>query len=109
MADSSGVVFTVSEMCLDLYKPDVMAIMLEHAAGDAGNLRLQNLLKELNIGPELIVAGVIGVMDHTGKKLTAMCKVVVKGKGGFIHEEPYIFFPSDEFKTKLLLVAGPQQ
>jgi hypothetical protein len=39
-------------------------------------------------------------------KLTVHAKAIVPGKGAFYHEELLSGWPSDHFKTKLLLVTG---
>ncbi len=81
------------------------AILYEIAFGDAGNRRLMSLMGEMKLHGRVRV-GVIGALNMAGTELTARCKVVVPGKGSFIHEELYVEFPSDHFKTKLLLACG---
>lgn len=72
---------------------------------DAGNKRIQNWLLEMKLVGKVRV-GVIGVMVDDGKQLNACAKVIVPGKVTFMHEELYTNFPSDHFKTKVLLVTG---
>jgi hypothetical protein len=84
--------------------------MFKLAAGDAGQQRIDSWLQDMRLTGEVRV-GVVGFMNMDEHKLTACAKVMVlsterKQYVAFVHEEPYLSFPSDEFKTKILLVAG---
>ncbi len=103
---SDRVKYTVSEtlaMQLDAAQFDVMANL---AITDAGSKRVEQWLRESGLYNKCRV-GVIGVIDNSRTRLLAHCKVIVLGtQQHFFHEETYSQFPSDHFKTKVLLATG---
>lgn len=87
-------------------KPELLASLIEFASMEAGQLRADKWLQETGLDAKCRV-GVVGIWDNfTDNKLFARARVLVGGKFAFDHEETYIMFPSDHFKTKVLLVTG---
>ena len=72
---------------------------------EAGTQRAKEWLREAGLVGRAVI-GVVGVMNDSNTRLDAWAKVIVPGKGSFEHRELYITFPSDHFKTKVLLACG---
>jgi hypothetical protein len=72
---------------------------------DEASKRVQRWLRDQNLHDKVRV-GVVAYRKMIGNHVIARAKVIVPGNGGFYHEEPYDEFPSDHFKTKILLVTG---
>jgi len=97
--------FTVSEnmaMQMDAGQWDAFVKL---AAMDAGQLRVDNWLREQKLTGRCRV-GVIGVLSADHQSLMARARCILQSGGEFFHEEPYITFPSDHFKAKIMLVCG---
>jgi hypothetical protein len=63
-------------------------------------------VQKLNDKPPGVRVGAVVYKADCGGSLTVRAKAIVPGKGAFYHEEPLAGWPSDHFKTKLLLVTG---
>lgn len=66
--------------------------------------RAQQWLTEQKLAAKVRV-GVVAFRENDTGKIIARAKVLVSG-GHFYHDEPYDDFPSDHFKTKIILVTG---
>ena len=95
----------VSIMSAALLATERFDKLVELATSDAGQNRVNQWLTAQRLHGSCRI-GVIGVLDDKNSRLMAMAKVILPGKGNFIHEEPYIEFPSEHFKTKVILAAG---
>jgi hypothetical protein len=84
---------------------DFLAYLFQMSLNDAGKRRVDEWLKEAGLINRCLV-GVVAVRDYDEKRTSAYVKVIVHGSGSFVHEEPYYSFPSDHFKTKVLLITG---
>lgn len=102
---SDRVKITMSENAIAQLRDHQFDALVSLAMNDAGQKRVENWLLETRLTGKVRV-GVLAVVTDCGTKLMAYAKVVVPGKAVFIHEELYIQFPSDHFKTKILLVTG---
>lgn len=80
-------------------------LMAEKSMGEAGSLRVQSWLREANMDHTCRI-GVVAVLNTERTRLDAWAKVIVPGGASFEHRELYITFPSDHFKTKVLLATG---
>lgn len=84
----------------------MMDAILKYSMMEAGQRRIDAWLREQGLFQKCRV-GVVGIYGDTGDFLIARAKVIVPGVGSFEHEErPYLSFPSDHFKTKVLLATG---
>lgn len=66
--------------------------------------RARDWLSEQKLAAKVRV-GVVAFRENATGKIIARAKVLVSG-GHFYHDEPYDDFPSDHFKTKIILVTG---
>lgn len=78
--------------------------LFELAIHDDGTRRAERWLAENGLAGKVRI-GVVGVRD-ADEGVNAFAKVVVPGAGSFTHQEPYNQFPSDHFKTKVMMVTG---
>jgi len=87
--------------------PTMMNAIWQYSAMDAGQRRTDAWLREQGIEGRVKV-GVVAVWDDLYQNtLEAWAKVIIDGKVAFEHRErPYLSFPSDHFKAKVLLIAG---
>lgn len=78
--------------------------ILRMVYGDAVSTRMYDWLSEQKLTGKVRV-GVVAFRENDTGKIIARAKVLVSG-GHFYHDEPYDDFPSDHFKTKIVLVTG---
>lgn len=93
---------TLAQIEVDSWQEDQVLNMVFN---DEGSRRVQLWLREQNLHPKVRV-GVVAYRTMIGNHVMARAKVIVPGNGGFYHEELFCDFPSDHFKTKILLVTG---
>jgi hypothetical protein len=67
--------------------------------------RAQEWLSEQKLTGKVRV-GVVAFRENDTGKIIARAKVLPYQGGHFYHDEPYDDFPSDHFKTKIILVTG---
>lgn len=85
-------------------------VMMEHliafSAMEGAQQLVDKWLQETGLYHKVRI-GVVAVWDDfLSMQLNAWAKVIVVSSGSFEHEEPYVDFPSDHFKTKVLLATG---
>jgi len=87
--------------------PMQMRMLWQYASMEAGQKRVDAWLQEAGLY-DTVNVGVVAIWSDDGEGLVARAKVIVKGCGSsFEHEEyPYLGFPSEHFKAKVLLVTG---
>lgn len=79
--------------------------ILQMVFNDIGSARVQKWLTEQSLCHKVRVAVVAFRKLATGETI-ARAKVLPAQGGHFYHDEPYHEFPSDHFKTKIILVTG---
>lgn len=87
----------------------LVASLIEFSAMEGGQQTIDKWLRETGLHRKVRVGVVTIVEDFSRNELTAWAKVVQdehSGGGSFEHTEPFAGFPSDHFKTKILLVTG---
>ena len=67
--------------------------------------RARDWLSEQKLTDKVRV-GVVAFRENATGKIIARAKVLPYQGGHFYHDEPYDDFPSDHFKTKIILVTG---
>lgn len=72
---------------------------------DTFSRRIQIWLLEQRLDTKVRV-GVVAFRENDTGKIIARAKVLPMQGGHFYHDEPYDDFPSDHFKTKIVLVTG---
>lgn len=87
-----------------LMQESVVRAHAEHSAFTMLNNYLSKVLNDMGVANK-VRCGAIVRLEHDAKSYTVVTKVVASGSF-FMHEEPWSEFPSDHFKTKLLLAAG---
>lgn len=90
--------------------PIVMDAIMKYSMMEAGQRRVDTWLYEVGLYGDQgrVIVGVVAIYDdNTHDGLRARARVIIDGRVAFDHEEaPYLSFPSDHFKTKVLLVTG---
>lgn len=76
----------------------------EHQSFMRLNEHIAVLLRDMGVSKK-VRCGAIVRLERDAKSYTVVAKVIANGSH-FMHEEPWSEFPSDHFKTKLLLIAG---
>lgn len=79
--------------------------LVRMSTGDAAQVRAEAFIRHAELLGKCFV-GAVTVRDPVTGAIDVHAKVVLPGKGFFMHEEPYNNFPSDHFKTKVLLATG---
>lgn len=79
--------------------------ILRMVYGDAVSTRMYDWLSEQKLTDKVRV-GVVAFRENATGKIIARAKVLPYQGGYFYHDEPYDDFPSDHFKTKIILVTG---
>ena len=69
------------------------------------NEHLDIFIAGMNLSCALHAAAVVR-FSNRDSSYSVIVKVIKPGHGSFTHEEPWGNFPSDLFKTKLILIAG---
>jgi hypothetical protein len=87
-----------------LMEKGVVDAHYEHAAFVKLNEYLDGVLRDMGIRNK-VRCGAIVRLGHDARTYIVITKVIAGGSF-FMHQEPWSEFPSDHFKTKLLLVAG---
>ena len=78
--------------------------LVEHSAFLHINEVARNLFRDMGVHNKAR-CGCVVRLDHDAKNYVVVTKVIAGGSF-FMHEEPWREFPSDHFKTKVLLLAG---
>lgn len=90
--------------------PIMMNAIMKYSMMEAGQQRVDKWLGEMGLyGDEgRVLVSVVAIWsDNERDNLVARARVIVDGKVAFDHEEaPYLSFPSDHFKTKIMMVTG---
>ena len=79
--------------------------ILRMVYGDAVSTRMYDWLSDQKLTGKVRV-GVVAFRENATGKIIARAKVLPYQGGYFYHDEPYDDFPSDHFKTKIILVTG---
>jgi len=87
-----------------LMQRSVIDAHAEHRAFTMLNDYMSKVLNEMGVANK-VRCGCIVRLEHDAKSYTVVAKVIANGSH-FIHEEPWSEFPSDHFKTKVLLITG---
>lgn len=79
--------------------------ILRMVYGDAVSTRMYDWLSDQKLTGKVRV-GVVAFRKMDTGEIIARAKVLPYQGGYFYHDEPYDDFPSDHFKTKIILVTG---
>jgi len=74
-----------------------------HSAFVRVNEHMSRVLRDMGVGGKVQVGCIVHLVDGV---YLVKSKVIVQTKGHFFHEEPWEMFPSECFKTKILMVCG---
>ena len=86
--------------------PIQLRALWQYASMEAAQKRVDAWLREVGLY-DTVNVGVVAIWSDDGQGLIARAKVVTQNHGCFEHEEyPYLGFPSEHFKAKVLLVTG---
>jgi hypothetical protein len=87
-----------------LMQESVIRAHAEHSVFTMLNDYLSKVLNDMGVANK-VRCGCIVRLDHDAVRYFVVTKVMAGGSH-FIHEELWSEFPSDHFKTKVLLAAG---
>lgn len=91
----------ISTSCMDMKS---MVALHEHSAFILLNEVVRNLISDMGLSGKVKCGCIVHLTARGGYMVKT--KVIVPRNDFFFHEEPWSEFPSDHFKTKLLLVTG---